>query len=316
MNIFMFVCFMFVGIQSYTTQQTAIIHNPHDLLSYAQSHNLNLPENYTYHVTYEGNVIEQGYMTLNQHGSCYEPTDPISKIFIADVIESSFTQKSVAVCDIGCGMGLLARKLFKLSMQNTHGRLKYTAIDLSKDHLAIATQEVEKNLSATVHLNEAWFPIETAFPNISIDSKFRHIIAFNVAHFWTPEQCIESLQKIESLLTDGGKAYISTMHPSATIFGHGFQKWYEGRKEHMQFPGYIANLPETVEEFLQLGYLSKEQVDDAFKKQLAPHILFLTTEELCNMVEEHTHLHVEYTCTLEKWYGPKKQVHSGIIVRK
>lgn len=290
--------------------QKEIQYNPHDLMIYARDNNISLSQQHD--IIKHKNM--QQYKTLNQYGFCINPNDPISSSFVSDIIEHSKFNSKTHVLEIGCGMGFLAKKVFLSSTMDND--FKYVAMDLDKNHLAIATQEVQKNIFSH-YLSQVWYPVQAQFLEGNLNKTFTHIGAFNMHSFFTPRECIQSLQKIESLLDENGKAYIYTPHPRTHLYGSLIPFLYGVRTLYKKYPGYIENMPETVKKGKKLGLISKRDIKDSgVEEQAVSHCLFLKTEELRDLIRKHTSLKIERFCTINEYQGNKKLVYSSIIVTK
>jgi len=301
---------------------------PEELLVYAQENDLRLPK-YNYTIQQNGKNVLQARSTLNHHGACFDPEDPISKSFMADIADhrarKTSTSISTCVLEIGCGMGLLAKKVLASSAIRYDGNepdydnFYYVGLDLSKEHLAIATQEIAKFKKHEDFFMGVWDPYEGKFPYVSFgEETFTHIGAFHVGHFWTDEECIQSLKTFESLLMPDGKAYILMGNPHTQVYGPIPSLIYDVRKFFgTEFAGYVEDVPKIAEQLATMGLVPKEQIESpTFKEQIADHYLFVTPEDLCSLVKKHTALNIVYSGTINMHQGDKIMVHTGVIVKK
>lgn len=244
----------------------------------------------------------KAYLNVNEYGFSFDPIDPLSMAFIYDVTQHRNVSTQTCVLDVGCGLGLLAQRVLTSSARDN--TLSYVGLDLSRDNLAIATREIVEN--STDNCWNAWQPIVGKFPDVDLASKqFTHIALFHVFHFLTPDECIQSLQKIEQLLIRGGKAYIYTSHPFSEIASSMRYDAHYG-----DFPGFIEDAPAYFKNLVQTGVRSS-----MFTKNYVPHFLYLKTEELCMLIMEYTHLKIDYACTINEHRCGGK-IFAGVIVRK
>lgn len=286
--------------------QEQSIFDPQELIEYARQNNLKLPEKDP-----SIGVI----WTLNKYGANFAPIDPISSSYFADIVQSN----NVKALEIGCGYGMLATNIFK--HKKPTDIFDYTAIDLDKRHLAIATAAIASLDTPNSYLPsylDKWHPVQGAFPYVDFDQKFTHIGMFYVFHFLNPQTAPLALQKLEELLEIGGKAYIYTAHYKSSTTGKMLSLWYNVRYyAGYEFPGYIANSKEKIETLIKYGLFPKRYRQNAnFIQSASENFLTMDTSEFITYVKKYTMLHVYYAATIDSCINNIDRKHIGIILEK
>lgn len=254
------------------------------------------------------------YPTMNAHGYCFEPTDPLSIQFIHAVNNHRSNNTATKILEIGGGYGLLAEAC--LNNNYPGNTCVYVSLDLDKTHGILAT----KRIGNSIHNTDTSFVAEVGFfPDVFYEeNSFTHIVASRVFHFYTPELFIKSLCTIEKILTKGGRAYIFTSHAKTESYGSAVYERYKMRAaRNEEFPGFVADTHAFVSELVQKNLLPKEYVENqTFKKTLAEHFLFLTTKELCEKVKQYTNLNIIYSQTIHEHCNNKRKSSIAIILEK
>jgi SAM-dependent methyltransferase len=261
------------------------------------------------------------YPTLNGYGSCFEPDDSMSKQFSDDIHEHRKNNKSTNILEIGVGYGLLAKSI--LEKQVEHNLCCYTGIDLDKNHLNIATEEINKSIP-----NPIWNPIAADFPETfnaqHISDCFTHIGAFCVLHFSTPDKLQKTLCEIERLLAKGGKVFISSLAAGKSMLNPFISDYYnEQKRRSAELPGYIEDFPKFIkEEVLASDNLPEKtrqliltQIKNAGTKQPKHHLL-LTVDDLSAQVTKHTNLKINWAGPFSRTMNDTQVHYIGMILEK
>lgn len=303
MNIYcVLICILFVQIFNLTASQPLeqTVYNAQELAYWAENNVLTQPK---------FDPALGGLTTLNQRGANYKPEDVISKTFLADIM----TSQNPNVCEIGCAFGLLAKETLRNKKDIT-----YTAIDLDKEHLAHTVNNIKKLRDENL---ENFHPIQAQFPYVTFDKTFSHIGAFLVMHFMSPDEVTESLRKIETLLSKGGKAYILTSHYNSPAVPKLVPLWYTMRYWlGYSFPGYVGNIHYFLTIFRKFNLLPQKILNGPHLDSIPKSILLFDADEFKNLVKRVTNLKVRQIVTLGSMLGTPdesfevKQV--GIILEK
>lgn len=264
----------------------------------------------------EKDLLSGGYPTLNAHGYVFEPNDPMSMQFMQEITQHRTAHSETRILEIGPGYGLLAESILKSSHANN--KCIYTGLDLDSKHLEIATKRMQSNGVLTDFVQ--WVPNTGSFPDLEHpENSFTHVFASRVIHFYTPELFKKALCALEKILKPKGRAYIFTCHIQlSNIYGEGIYNMYKNAKQQgKEFPGFIDDLPNVINKLAQSGLFSKEHAEDpTFKKSLAEHMLFFTTNEICRAVTQYTDLNIVYSQTLHRHKDGKRRSHIGLILEK
>jgi SAM-dependent methyltransferase len=262
------------------------------------------------------------YPTLNGYGSCFEPTDSMSVQFTEDINEHRKNNSTTNVLEIGVGYGLLAQPILEKRVANN--LCCYTGIDLDKNHLNIATEEINKS---ALNTNIMWNPIAADFPETfnaqHLSNCFTHIGAFCVLHFSTPDKLQKTLCEIERLLAKGGKAFISTLTGDKSMLNPCVTDYYnEQKKRGAELPGYIEDFPKFIKEVLASDKLPEKtrqliltQIKNAGARQPKHHLL-LTFADLSAQVTKHTNLKINWAGPVTRTMNDTQVHYIGMILKK
>lgn len=241
--------------------------------------------------------------TLNNEGAM-APVATGAEIWLLSDLKNQDTQK-LRILEIGPAYGRLPVELFISGFKG-----KYTAIDLSADHLAHLKQALTKfqNAVNTVQTITGRFPEAT---QTLADGSFDIIVVTHVFHFFEPAQFNSSLNELHRLLAKNGRIYLTAKTPYSTRYKKFIPVYEQRLKQGANNPGYIDN----VGEWADPSTIAPERL----KKLFGRHLYFFTKEDLSKIfkasqfsVARCEEVSLGYSSAI--WQAPKEYTNREDVV--
>jgi SAM-dependent methyltransferase len=139
------------------------------------------------------------------YGEQVNEPNKLTKAFVDFAAQQARSRNGKSIVDIGCGFGVnTLRALEKGS--------NVIALDLEPRNLAVLLALVPKKQLKRLHISLAAFPKDS---DDLVDDSASAVLLSHVAHYFTPSEEEEALQKIYKLLQPGGKLFLQSLTPNA-----------------------------------------------------------------------------------------------------
>lgn len=173
------------------------------------------------------NPVRQNIKTLNQKGSAYCFNTELTNAFLEECAQKH-------VLEIGCAYGIK-------SMQIVQKGAYLVANDLSSSHIELMQKAFNHFAEHYPCFNNVNY-IRGNLLEMELTQQFEAILIESVLHFLSPNEIRAALAKMNELLIDEGKVYITVSSP----FLKHFAQVYEERKNAGDpWPGFFAD-PESI----------------------------------------------------------------------